>query len=236
MAAVAMSWSGGKDCCFALYELQQSSENRVTTLLTTMSRESNRIGLHHVRRELVEQQAQALGIPLHVVYIPTTAANMEYEAALAPALAMLRVAGIEALAFGDLFLEDIRAYRDAFMARHGMRPLYPLWGRDTRRFARDFVARGFKAVTTCVDLRVLDASFVGRLIDDDFLADLPTDVDPCGENGEFHSFVYDGPNFRWPIGFTAAERIVENPFCFCELRPVSLQSSEPIPSGSELVQ
>lgn len=220
-----MSWSGGKDSCLALYELQQASDHSIVTLLTTMSRGSDRVGLHHVRRELIEEQAVAIGVPLRVVYLPTAASNAEYEAALACAFAALRKEGIEQLAFGDLFLEDIRAYRDELMARHGLRPLYPIWARDTRQLAADFIAQGFKAVTTCVDLRVLDVSFVGRLIDDDFLDDLPPNVDPCGENGEFHSFVYDGPNFRRPIGFTAADRIEESPFCFCDLLPVPIQPS-----------
>ena len=222
MIEVAISWSGGKDSSLALHELQQSPDYHVTTLLTTLSRETDRVGIHHVRRELIEQQAAAVVVPLRVVYIPTGASNAEYETALGSALANLKKEGIEHIAFGDLFLEDIRAYRDAFMARNGMRPLYPIWGRDTRQLATDFVAQGFKAVTSCVDLRALDTSFVGRVIDDDFLADLPATADPCGENGEFHSFVFDGPNFRHPIGFTAGERIEESPFCFCDLQPVGL--------------
>ena len=222
MVEVAMSWSGGKDSTLALYELQQSSDYHVTTLLTTLSRETDRVGIHHVRRELIEQQAAAVGVPLRVAYIPAAASNAEYEAALGSALASLRKERIEHIAFGDLFIEDIRTYRDAFMARNGMRPLYPIWGRDTRQLATDFVAQGFKAVTSCVDLRVLCASFVGRVIDDVFLADLPATADPCGENGEFHSFVFDGPNFRHPIEFTVAERIEESPFCFCDLQPVVL--------------
>lgn len=219
MASVIMSWSGGKDSTMALYELQRSPTREVATLLTTITSGYDRISMHGVRRELLHLQADAIGLPLYEVFIPARANNSLYEAAMADAFAALSAQGTETVAFGDLFLEDIRTYRDSLTARNGMRAIYPVWGRDTTAFIRDFLGLGFQAVVTCVDTASLDESFSGRIINEDFLADLPANVDPCGENGEFHSFVFDGPNFSAPVSFTIGDRVTRDSFCFCDLEP-----------------
>jgi uncharacterized protein (TIGR00290 family) len=220
MTRVLVSWSGGKDSCVALHELQRSGAYEIAALMTTVTRDYERISMHGVRRELLAQQAAALGLPLHEVFIPKAASNETYEAAMAEGLAVQRGRGVETVAFGDLFLEDIRAYRDRMMAENGMTAVYPVWGRDTRAFVEDFIAAGFKAVLVCVDLAQLDASFAGRTIDAALLADLPSNVDPCGENGEFHTFVFDGPNFARPVGIAVGERVQRDGFCFCDLTAV----------------
>ncbi|HZC15400.1 MAG TPA: diphthine--ammonia ligase [Caulobacteraceae bacterium] len=221
MTPVLMSWSGGKDSCVALHDLQRSGDYEVAGLLTTVTRDYGRISMHGVRRELLARQARALGLPLHEVFIPAGASNDDYEAAVARALATQRARGVETVAFGDLYLADIRAYRDRMMAKNGMRALYPVWGRDTRAFIEDFIAEGFEAVIVCVDLSVLDASFAGRAIDAELLYDLPAGIDPCGENGEFHTFVFDGPNFASRLDISIGERVVRERFCFCDLTPVA---------------
>lgn len=221
MIPILMSWSGGKDSCVALHELQRSGRYKVAALLTTVTRDYGRISMHGVRRELLARQAEALGLPLHEVFIPVGASNDDYEAAVAQALACHRDRGVETVAFGDLFLADIRAYRDRMMAENRMSAVYPVWGRDTAAFARDFIEAGFKAVVVCVDPAQLDPSFAGRIIDADFLADLPPGVDPCGENGEFHTFVFDGPNFARPVDIVVGERVIRDGFCFCDLAPAS---------------
>jgi uncharacterized protein (TIGR00290 family) len=219
MTPILMSWSGGKDSCVALHELQRAGGYEIAALMTTVTRDYQRISMHGVRRELLAAQAEALGLPLHEVFIPVGASNDAYEAAMAEGLAVHRKQGVETVAFGDLFLEDIRAYRDRMMAENGLTAVYPVWGRDTRTFLEDFIAAGFKAVLVCIDLAKLDASFAGRMIDADLLADLPASVDPCGENGEFHTFVFDGPNFAQPVGITIGERVTRDGFCFCDLTP-----------------
>ena len=219
MEDVLMSWSGGKDSCFALYELQRAEAYRVAALLTTVTRDYDRISMHGVRRVLLERQAASLGVPLHEVFISKGATNEEYEQQMVEAFSLYRARGIDAIVFGDLFLADIRAYRDQFLARHNMGGLYPVWQRVTREFIQEFIALGFKAVITCVNSAVLDQSFVGRLIDENFLAALPAHVDPCGENGEFHSFVFDGPNFKESVKFAIGERVLRDSFWFCDLLP-----------------
>lgn len=214
-----MSWSGGKDSCLALYEIQRTSLYRVAALLTTVTRDYDRISMHGVRRVLLERQAAALGLPLHEVFIAKDATNQEYEAKMEEALSPYRERGIESVVFGDLFLDEIRAYREQFLAQHRMRGLYPVWGRDTTELIRGFIGLGFKAVITCVDGKVLDASFAGMMLDDDFLSALPPHVDPCGENGEFHTFVFDGPIFREPVSFSAGEKVARDFFWFCDLVP-----------------
>jgi len=168
---------------------------------------------------LLEKQAAALGFPLHKVLISKDASNQEYETQLIEAVYEYRNRGINSIVFGDLFLEDIKNYRDQFLGRHDLNGIYPVWLRDTSQFIREFVELGFKAITTCVNNEVLDQSFVGRLIDEDFLSALPSNVDPCGENGEFHTFVYDGPNFRTPIKFSTGEKVQRGSFWFCDLVP-----------------
>jgi uncharacterized protein (TIGR00290 family) len=216
---VLMSWSGGKDSCLALYEIQKSNDYRVAALLTTVTRDYDRISMHGVRRMLLEKQAESLGVPLHRVLITKGATNQEYETNLIEAVSKYRDQGIDSIVFGDLFLQDIRTYRDQFLARHNLRGIYPVWMRNTTEFIKQFIELGFKAVLTCVDSKVLDQSFAGRIIDHDFLAALPANVDPCGENGEFHTFVYDGPNFAQPVEFSVGETVSRDGFWFCDLMP-----------------
>ncbi len=219
MKPVVMSWSGGKDSCLALYEIQKTLNYRVSALLTTVTRDYDRISMHGVRRVLLEQQAASLGIPLHQVLITKSAGNQEYEMNLVEAVSAYRDQGIDSIVFGDLFLEDIKIYRDQFLARHNLQGIYPVWLRDTTEFIREFIALGFKAVVTCVNGRVLGPAFAGRMIDDGFLSALPSHVDPCGENGEFHTFVFDGPNFRSAVGFSLGETVQRDGFWFCDLLP-----------------
>jgi uncharacterized protein (TIGR00290 family) len=216
---VLMSWSGGKDSCLALYETQRAPEYRVTALLTTLTRDYDRISMHGVRRVLLEEQAASLGLPLHQVFISKDASNDEYEMKMGEAFAEYRGQGIDSIVFGDLFLADIRAYREQFLARQEMRGLFPVWKRDTSRFIKEFIELGFKAIVTCVDSKKLDGSFAGRTIDEAFLSSLPGDVDPCGENGEFHSFVFDGPTFAAPVKVLRGETVLRDSFWFCDLVP-----------------
>jgi uncharacterized protein (TIGR00290 family) len=217
--AVLMSWSGGKDSCIALYEIQRTQDYRVAALLTTLTRDYDRISMHGVRRELLEKQAASLGLPLHQVFISKDATNEEYEMRMGEAFSLHREQGIGSIVFGDLFLEDIRTYREQFLARHNMRGLFPVWKRDTTSFIKNFLELGFKAVVTCVNSKVLDQSFAGRLIDEAFLSSLPGHVDPCGENGEFHSFVFDGPIFAEAVEFGIGETVLREGFWFCDLLP-----------------
>jgi uncharacterized protein (TIGR00290 family) len=219
MEDVLVSWSGGKDSCLALYELQQAGARRAAALLTTVTRDYDRVQMHGVRRVLLERQAESLGLALRQVFIPKGATNEEYEREMAEAFTEYRAEGIEEVVFGDLFLEDVRNYREQFLARHGMRGLYPVWMRDTGEFVRKFIALGFRAVVTCVSAEALDGSFAGRLIDEEFLASLPPGVDPCGENGEFHSYVFAGPSFKEEVRFSVGERVLRDSFWFCDLLP-----------------
>jgi len=216
---VILSWSGGKDSCLALNELLTSPEFHVETLLTTVTRDYGRISMHGVRTALLERQAESLGLPLEQVFISKGASNSEYESRLEEALLTFRGRGIETVAFGDLFLEDIKAYRDRFLASHGMTGLYPIWQRHTGTAIRDFIAAGFKAVIVCVDPRQLDPAFAGRVIDEQLLLELSPGCDPCGENGEFHTFVFDGPIFDKPVRFVKGEVVCRDSFWFCDLIP-----------------
>lgn len=214
-----MSWSGGKDSCLALHEIQNEGKYCVAALLTTVTRDYDRISMHGVRRKLLEQQAASLGLPLRQILISKDASNEEYEAKMAEAFAEYRGRGIDTVIFGDLFLAEIRAYREQFLTRNQMHGLFPVWKRDTAAFVREFVDLGFKAVVTCVDSKILDQSFAGRLINESFLSSLPAQVDPCGENGEFHTFVFDGPDFSAPIEFSLGETVLRESFWFCDLVP-----------------
>lgn len=215
--AVLMSWSGGKDSAVALHELQRDG-HEIAGLMTMVAAEADRVSVHGVPRELVRRQSEMLGLPLHEVALPGRPSNAQYEAAIGELFAVQRAAGVGTVAFGDLFLEDIRAYRDGLCARLGMRPIYPVWGRDTRAFAADCRAYGFKTVLCCVDLARLDLGFAGRLFDAALLADLPDGVDPCGENGEFHTFVFDAPNFSAAIPIEVGGREVREGFGYCAIR------------------
>ena len=217
MKKLLFSWSGGKDSAVALYELQQTGQYEIAALLTTVTKDLDRISMHGVRRSLLELQAQALDIPLHQIWISKNASNSDYEAKLSETFDIYKLEGVDTVAFGDLFLEDIREYRDAFLSRCEMSALYPIWERNTKEFLKDFTARGFKAITTCVDSRKLDATFAGKFIDESFLNSLPDHVDPRGENGEFHTFVFAGPNFKREISFRIGETSLREGFYYCDL-------------------
>jgi uncharacterized protein (TIGR00290 family) len=217
---VLLSWSSGKDSAWALHVLRAAGEVEVLGLLTTLNEAFGRVAMHAVRRELLEAQAEAAGLPLLQVPIPWPCSNEQYEAAMTRALTEARERFQPShVAFGDLFLEEIRAYREAKMAGTGLELLFPLWGRPTDVLAREMVAGGLRAVLTCVDPRRLPQRFAGRTFDAELLADLPPDVDPCGENGEFHTFAYAGPMFRAPLSLTPGEVVERDGFCFADVLP-----------------
>jgi len=216
---VLFCWSGGKDSAMALHALRAARDYRVTALLTTVTEVYDRISMHGVRRALLERQAESIGLPLHPVLIPPQCINATYEARMKEALSHHFARGVRSVAFGDIFLEDLRVYREKNLAQAGMQALFPIWKRDTRELAREFVRLGFRAITVCIDPRVLDASFAWRELDASFFADLPPGVDPCGENGEFHTYVFDGPVFKVPIAFRVGEKVLRDGFCFCDLLP-----------------
>jgi uncharacterized protein (TIGR00290 family) len=213
-----MAWSGGKDSALAVHRLQQSGDWEVEALLTTVTKDYDRVSMHGVPRALLEAQAESLGLALTQVNIPADCSNEVYDERMRVAMAECRAQGIEHIAFGDIFLEDVRRYREERLAQAAMQGVFPLWGLDSGHLARDFVRLGFRAVVACVNLRVLDSSFTGREMDERFFADLPPGVDPCGENGEFHSFVYDGPNLRVPLTVEVADRVERSGFVFADLR------------------
>jgi len=219
MEDVLFCWSGGKDSAMALHALRAARDCRITALLTTITEEYDRISMHGVRRALLERQAESLGLPLHAVLIPPQCINATYEQRMKEALALHFAQGVRRVAFGDIFLEDLRVYREKNLAQVGMQALFPIWKRDTHELAREFVRQGFRAIAVCVDPRVLDASFAGRELDASFFADLPPGVDACGENGEFHTFVFDGPVFKTPIPIHVGEKVLRDGFCFCDLLP-----------------
>jgi uncharacterized protein (TIGR00290 family) len=214
-------WSGGKDSALALHEILESGRYEVQELLTTVTRDYDRISIHGVRSVLLEQQAKALGFPLEKTFISKGASDEEYETELLKALKRQRDAGVSSMVFGDIFLEDIRKYRERMLMKVGVNGVFPLWKKDTRALARRFIQLGFKAVIASVDSEVLAKDFVGREYDERFLSDLPENVDPCGENGEFHSFVYDGPIFHERVSFTKGVKVLrEKRFYYCDLIPV----------------
>ncbi len=218
---ILFCWSGGKDSAMALHALQQCADIHIVALLTTVTETYDRISMHGVRRELLVQQAQSIGLPLHEVRIPPQCVNPIYEARMEEAMRLHYDAGVRSVAFGDIFLEDLRAYRERNLARIGMTALFPIWKRDTRELIRRFHAAGFRALAVCIDPKVLDRSFAGRELDDSFFSDLPAGVDPCGENGEFHTFVFDGPIFRNPISVRTGEILERDSFIYCDLLPAA---------------
>jgi uncharacterized protein (TIGR00290 family) len=217
---ILVSWSGGKDSALALHEIRRSGAYEVAALLTTITEATGRVGMHGVRRELIARQSETLGVPLCEIRTPPFPSNEVYEARMRSALEEYRAQGVRTVGFGDLFLADIRDYRETTLGRLGMHGLYPIWQRDTATLAREFVDLGFRAVLVCVDLRALDRSFCGRALDHSLLDELPTTVDPCGENGEFHTFVFDGPGFASAVEFTPGAVREESPFAFHDLLPV----------------
>jgi uncharacterized protein (TIGR00290 family) len=221
---VVLTWSGGKDSALALYELQTNSDYEVFGLLTTVTEDYDRVSMHGVRTSLLGRQARSLGFSLERVNISGKSSDEEYESKMKEALARYRRMGVSSVAFGDIFLDDVRKYRERNLARIGMNGLFPLWKKGSKRLANRFIDLGFKAVITCVDSNALDRSFAGRVFDRQFLADLPSSVDPSGENGEFHSFVYDGPIFRRKIRCEKGEVVLrDNRFYYCDLKPVERQ-------------
>ncbi len=217
---VLFTWSGGKDSTLALYELHKSRNYDVVALLTTITEDYDRVSMHGVRRILLERQANSLGIPLEKIYITKNASNEEYEMRMRETLLKYRSKGVLSVVFGDIFLEDVRKYREENLSKIGMYGIFPLWKRDTSKLAAQFIDLGFRAIITCVDSRVLNKSFVCRPYNERFLDDLPPDVDPCGENGEFHTFVYDGPIFRRRIPFKRGKIVLrDNRFYYCDLIP-----------------
>ena len=220
---VVVGWSGGKDSALALHALRADPTIRIEALLTTLTDPYDRISMHGVRHRLLAAQAAAIGLPLTEARISARASNAQYEASFAAALASHRARGVRQVAFGDLFLADIRAYRERQLAALEMTGRFPLWEQDTATLAREFIALGFRAVLVCVDPKRLDASFAGRPFDAQLLADLPEGVDPCGENGEFHTFVTDGPIFNTPVQCATGEVVTREGFVFCDLMPLEKQ-------------
>ncbi len=214
-----LAWSSGKDSAWSLQVLRAAGEVEVVGLLTTINEAVDRVAMHAVRSELLRAQAAAAGLPLWPVPIPWPCSNAAYEAAMAAALDRARGEGVEAVAFGDLILEDIRRYREERMGPTGLKPLFPLWGRPTAPLAREMIAGGLRARLTCVDPRSLEAGFAGRDFDAALLAELPATVDPCGERGEFHTFAYDGPMFARPIPIRSGEVVARDGFVFADLVP-----------------
>ncbi|HEY2461939.1 MAG TPA: diphthine--ammonia ligase [Candidatus Acidoferrum sp.] len=214
---VLFCWSGGKDSAMALHALLQRPEVRVTALLTTVTEGYERVSMHGVRRELLKRQAEEIGLPLHEVLIPPQCVNPIYETRMQEALLVHRDDSVRTVAFGDIFLEDLRNYRENNLARVGMTAMFPIWKRDTRELIAEFHEKGFRAIAACVDPKVLDRSFAGRELNQQFFRDLPAGVDPCGENGEFHTFVFAGPIFKKPIGVEVGEVVERDSFVYCDL-------------------
>ncbi len=212
-----VAWSSGKDSAWALHQTRRAGEVEVVGLLTTVTSGFGRVSMHAVREALLEAQAEAVGLPCRTVGIPFPCANEVYERQMERAIGEARGEGVTRIVFGDLFLADVRAYRESRMAGSGVEPLFPLWGRDTVALAHEMVAAGLRATLTCVDPRRLDRSFAGRAFDAALLADLPPGVDPCGENGEFHTFVYDAPTFSSPIPVRTGEIVEREGFVFADV-------------------
>jgi len=222
---VALSWSSGKDSAWSLHLLRQNPDFQVVALITTINEQFDRVAMHAVRRELVEAQAAAADLPLWPVPLPWPCSNEQYEDRMGQVCRRAVNDGIECIAFGDLFLADIRAYREKQLAGSGLEPIFPVWQLPTRQLALDMLKAGLRAKITCVDPKVLSPDFVSRDFDSAFLNDLPSSADPCGENGEFHSFVYDGPMFREPVGVQLGEIVQRDGFVFADLQPAKLHLS-----------
>ena len=217
-----VSWSSGKDSAWMVHVLRQTPGIELRGLLTTVNAAASRVAMHAVRERLLEQQAEALELPLHLAQIPSPCPNEVYAQVIGDAVRAAVADGFTHMAFGDLFLADIRAYREQQLAGSGLTPLFPLFGADTASLARQMLAAGLRARLTCIDPRVLERRFVGREFDDALLAELPATVDPCGERGEFHSFAYDGPMFNRPIPVVAGEVVERDGFVFADLLPADV--------------
>jgi len=215
---IVLSWSGGKDSAMAFYQIEKDNSFKVNRLLTTLTQDYQRISMHGVRRELLLNQSQSLGVDLDEVFITKESTNSEYQQRMGQRLASYKDDNISKVAFGDIFLVDLKKYREDNLSKVNMTALFPIWMRDTKKMSREFVGLGFKAVISCIDSNFLTKDFVGREYNDSFLDDLPNGVDPCGENGEFHSFVYDGPIFSKKINVDKGEVVLrDNRFWYCDL-------------------
>lgn len=220
---ILMGWSGGKDSALSVQALRCDPALHIHALLTTITDDYDRISMHGVRRTLLQMQTKSLGLPLIEVRIPIGCDNATYEAKMEEVLLEAKAEGVRRCAFGDLFLQDIREYRDRQLARVGMTGIYPVWGIDTHELARRFIADGFKTILVCVDPNKLDSRFCGREFDASLLEELPESVDPCGENGEFHTFVYDGPIFKHPVAVRRGEVLERDGFWYCDLLPEGVE-------------
>jgi uncharacterized protein (TIGR00290 family) len=214
---ILLSWSSGKDSAWALHLLQQQHPGCVAALLTTVNESFDRVAMHGVRREVLEAQARAAGLPLRIIPIPDQCSNEAYDKRMGAAVEDAVKDGFTHVAFGDLFLRDIRSYREQRLAGTGLEPLFPLWDLPTRPLAETMIAAGLRARISCVDTRKISESFAGRDFDSSLLADLPGGIDPCGENGEFHTCVYAGPMFKTPLPVTTGERVIRDPFVWIDL-------------------
>ncbi|MBN9260993.1 MAG: adenine nucleotide alpha hydrolase [Hyphomicrobium sp.] len=212
-----LSWSTGKDSAWALHVLRQTPGLEIVGLLSSINEEADRVSMHGVRRSLAKAQAKAAGLPLHIISLPSPCSNEVYEERMSAFVAKARAAGVEAMAFGDLFLEDIRAYREERLRGSGITPLFPLWERDTRQLARDMISSGLRARVVSLNPRAIARDLIGREFDADLLDDLPSTADPCGENGEFHTFAYAGPMFDAPIDVTTGAIVERDGFVFADL-------------------
>ncbi|WP_053365878.1 diphthine--ammonia ligase [Bacillus sp. FJAT-27245] len=215
---IAISWSGGKDSCFALYKLLKSDDYIVDSLFTTITEEYSRISIHGVRESLLEKQTESLGFPLRKVYIPAECSNEIYQERMDGMFESLKKDGVSAVMFGDILLEDVKEYRESQVCAHGLKGIFPLWGQNTEGLIQEFLLLGFQTITTCIDTEKLDNRFLGRVVDHEFLNELPATVDPCGENGEFHTFCFEGPLFKSKVVFTIGEKVDKGRFHFCDLR------------------
>ena len=225
---VIFSWSGGKDSALALYKLQKTKNCQIAALLTTISQDYDRISMHGVRTILLEIQAESLGLPLEKVLITKDTTDEQYERKMRQVLTKYLAAGVSSVVFGDIFLEDLRKCRESNLSKIGMKAIFPIWKINPAVLAHEFIESGFKAVITCIDLNFLDKILIGRTFDEQFLSKLPSTVDPCGENGEFHSFVYDGPIFQQRILHTTGKVVLrENRFYYCDLLPLANSRTAP---------
>jgi uncharacterized protein (TIGR00290 family) len=231
MIPAFMNWSSGKDACYSLWALRQQGIYDIRYLFTTLSAGFKRVSMHGVQEALLDEQARQIGIPLKKAFLPENASMEDYDHLMQQQMEAMLQEQITHAAFGDIFLEDLKLYREARLARAGMQGIFPIWKQESRSLLLQIIQAGFKAIVVCVNARRLDASFAGRIIDEQFLADLPPDVDPCGENGEFHTFVFDGPLFQAPVAFVPGETVErsytasgnsnwDNRFFFKELLPV----------------
>lgn len=215
---ILFSWSGGKDSALTLYKLLKEGKYSVETLVTTLSEEYKRVNFHAIPADLLDTQAKAIGLPVDKIFITKSEDIDEYAKKLEPHLKKYKYNDIETIAYGDIYLEDLRDFRIKCLEKIGIDSIYPIWKTNTAENLKEFVDLGFKAVLTCVDTNVLDKSFVGREIDYQFIKDLPSNIDPCGENGEFHTFVYDGPIFKYPVDFQRGKILQIDNFCYFEIR------------------